>query len=438
MKGMRFLPVILMLVLIGSVCATSLCDCFTSHSDAKEGADANRDENLYLMDSDEEGVEETDTEDVDTSPEQTFVEVPIPACVKRLLDYADWWADTICVVDGTAYYWAYEDYGRCNVIFNKDKVLLAAPILCIDSFAPGCDTKFYVSNAGKSVLVDFSDKKTLERLNSLSRLLPSFTRYRKDSIAGFGRTAFYSFAVDFPNTSIPHSNSIRKWLVKVVERSQSLDEDIPGVSSLYIGYSKRPYGGWTYSGNISDNRQVARFATNLYFAIKKGEYGTNQKDYPSTLFADLNLQAMVYNKRYVTYQEYTHDYNGGAHGFYTERLVSYDHVYQQEIDYDYLFKPDCKDEVLTILLDEAKKTPQYKEWEPNIMYYVKNQDEDGIGKGELKLPTPGLSEDGVVFSFQPYSISCFAAGPFHFTIPYSRVKQCLTTRGKWCVGLATE
>jgi hypothetical protein len=438
MKGMRFLPVILMLVLIGSVCATSLCDCFTSHSDAKEGADANRDENLYLMDSDEEGVEETDTEDVDTSPEQTFVEVPIPACVKRLLDYADWWADTFCVVDGTAYYWAYEDYGRCNVIFNKDKVLLAAPILCIDSFAPGCDTKFYVSNAGKSVLVDFSDKKTLERLNSLSRLLPSFTRYRKDSIAGFGRTVFYSFAVDFPNTSIPHSNSIRKWLVKVVERSQSLDENIPDVSSLYIGYSKRPYGGWTYSGSISDNRQVARFATNLYFAIKKGEYGTNQEDYPSTLFADLNLQAMVYNKRYVTYQEYTHDYNGGAHGFYTERLVSYDHVYQQEIDYDYLFKPDCKDEVLTILLDEAKKTPQYKEWEPNIMYYVKNQDEDGNGTGELVLPTPGLSEEGVVFSFQPYSISCFAAGPFHFTIPYSRVKQYLTTRGKWCVGLASE
>ena len=223
-----------------------------------------------------------------------------------------------------------------------------------------------------------------------------------------------------------------------MERSQSLDENIPDVSSLYIGYSKRPYGGWTYSGSISDNRQVARFATNLYFAIKKGEYGTNQEDYPSTLFADLNLQAMVYNKRYVTYQEYTHDYNGGAHGFYTERLVSYDHVYQQEIDYDYLFKPDCKDEVLTILLDEAKKTPQYKEWEPNIMYYVKNQDEDGNGTGELVLPTPGLSEDGVVFSFQPYSISCFAAGPFHFTIPYSRVKQCLTTRGKWCVGFATE
>ena len=439
MKGMRILPVMLLLLFIGCICATSLRDCFVSHTGVGDKENLEGNDFSYMIELCHDEVEDVDAEvDVDTASVPSIDPVPIPSFVNRLLDYADWWADTICVVNGTAYYWAYEDYGRYNVIFNKDKVLLAAPVLCIDSFASGCDTKFYVSNAGKSVLIDFSDKKTLGKLKSLSRLLPSFTRYRKDSIAGFGRTVFYSFAVDFPITSIPHSNHIRKWLVKVVERSQSLDEDIPDVSSLYIGYSKRPYGGWTYSGNISDNRQVARFATNLYFAIKKGEYGTNPEGYPSTLFADLNLQAMVYNQRFVTYQEYTHDYNGGAHGFYTERLVSYDYIHQQEIDYDYLFKPECKDEVLTILVDEAKKTPQYKEWEPNIMYYVKNQDEDGNGTGELVLPTPGLSEDGVVFSFQPYSISCFAAGPFHFTIPYSRVKQYLTTRGKWCVGLETE
>ena len=137
----------------------------------------------------------------------------------------------------------------------------------------------------------------------------------------------------------------------------------------------------------------------------------------------------------MTYQEYTHDYNGGAHGFYTERLVSYDHVHQQEIDCDYLFKPERMSDVLSILLDEAKKTQQYKEWEPNIMDYVTNQDEDGNETGGFTLPTPGLSEDGIVFSFQPYAISCFAAGTFHFTIPYSRIKHCLTTRGKWCVGL---
>lgn len=407
---MRLLPVILMLLLIGGVCAISLCDCFASDPDVKEGVDVNRDKYSYIME-----YADNEAEDVDTSLVQSFVPVPIPTFVKRLLNYADWWADTICVVNGTAYYWGYEDYGRCNVIFNKEKVLLAAPVLYIDSFAPDCDTKFYVSNAGKRVLVDFSDKKTFERLKSLSNVLPSFTRYRKDNIVGFGRSVFYSFAVDFPKASIPNFIHIRKWLIKLVERSLSLDKDIPTVSS------------------INDNRQVAEFAANLYFAIKKGEYGTNEEDYPSALFADLNLQALVCNKRYVTYQEYTHDYNGGAHGFYTERLVSYDHVHQQEIDFDYLFNPDCKDEVLTILLDEAKKTPQYKEWEPNIMNYVTKKNEDGNETGDFTLPAPGLSEDGVVFSFQPYSISCFAAGPFHFTIPYKRLLPYFTERAKWCL-----
>lgn len=437
MKEMRLLPVILMLLLIGSVCAISLQDCFASHTDNGNEKDETENVYSYIADTDNgEADDENNTEsDDDTEYVSSYVPVPIPTFVNRLLDYADWWADTISVVNGTAYYWGYENFCRSNVLFNQNKVLVAAPVLHVDSFASGCNTKFYVSNAAKRVLVDFTDNNTFDRLKSLSRILPSFTRYRKDTIADFGRTVLYSFAADFPSATTPNSNEIRKWLVKLVERSQSLDEDVPAVTSIYIGYSKRSYGGWTYRGNINDNRQIGRFAASLYFAIKKGEYGTNDEDYPTTLFADLNLQAIVCNKRYVTYQEYTHDYNAGAHGFYTERLVSYDLVHQQEIDCDYLFKPECMNDVLSILVDEAKKTPQYKEWEPNIEYNVANKDEEGNEIGGFTLPAPGLSEDGVVFSFQPYAISCFAAGAFHFTIPYSRIKHCLTTRGKWCVGL---
>ena len=435
MKGMRLLPVILVLLLIGGVCATNLRDVYPSHPNAMDEKVVNADDDSIVVESDDDDTYVSAAVDDDISSVESFTPVPIPSFVKRLLDYADWWADTICVVNGTAYYWAYEEFGRCNIIFNKDKVLLAAPVLCIDSFAPDSDYKFYVSNVGKSVLVDFSDKKTFERLKLLSKVLPSFARYRKDSMAGFGRTVFYGFAVDFPKASIPNSNRIRKWLVKLVERSQSHDEDVPDVSSLYIGYSRRLYDDWKYQGDINDNEQVARFVTNLYFALKKGEYGTNEEDYPSALFSVLNLQAVVCNKRFVTYQEYIHDYNGGAHGFYTERLVSYDHVHQQGIDYSYLFKSGCMEDVLSILLDEAKKTPQYKEWEPNIKDYVTKKDKDGKETGVIALPNPGLSEDGVVFSFQPYSISCFAAGPFHFTIPYNRVKHYMTEEGKWCVGL---
>ena len=330
MKGMRLLPVLLVLLLIGGVCATNLRDVFPSHPDTRDGKDVNEEVDSCIIEFDDDSDDPVVEDDDISVP--SFTPVTIPSFVNRLLDYADWWADTICVVNCTAYYWAYEEYGRCNVIFNKDRFLLAAPVLCIDSFAPDCDYKFHVSNVGKSVLVDFSDKKTFERLKCLSKVLPSFTRYRKDSIAGFGRNVFYSFTVDFPKSSLPNSSRIGNWLVKLVERSQSHNEDVPDVSALYIGFSRRSYDGWAYQGNTNDKEQVAKFATNLYFAIKKGEYGTNEEDYPSALFSILNLQAVVCNKRFVTYQEYTHDYNGGAHGFYTERLVSYDHAHQQEID----------------------------------------------------------------------------------------------------------
>ena len=432
---MRLLPTLLILMLVGGVCMTSIRECVVSHQEAKDDEEVEEDKYSFITDTyDKEAEEESDTEsENDTEEVYSYVPVPIPASVNSLLKYADWWADTVCVVNGTAYYLAYEGYCRTSVLFNKERVLLAAPMVQIDSFASGCDTKFYVSNAAKRVLVDFSDEKTLEKLKPLGATLPSFTRYRKDTIAEFGRTVFYSFAADFPDASVIHSDAIRQWLVKLIERSQALDEDLPYVTTISLKYSKRHYGGWAYKGNVSDNEKIARFIASIYFAIKKAEYGTNDEDYPTDLFSDLNLQAVVCNNRYVTYQEYTNDFNAGIHGYYTERLVSYDHVHQQEIDCDYLFKPECMEEILSILQEEAEKTHQYKEWQPNIMDGVAVRDEDGNRTGEFTLPTPGRSEDGVVFSFQPYAICCFAAGTFHFTVPYSRIKHCLTERGLWCV-----
>lgn len=372
--------------------------------------------------------------DVDSGEVLGWMPPVIPTCVKQLLKDSDWSADTICVVDGKAYYLAHDGYYRTSVIYSEDGIIVSNPVLLIDSFAPGSKEKFYVSVVGKTVTANFSDKRSINKLASLSQVLPGFCRYRHDTIADFGKTVLYSFAVDFPTSKVKNAGAITKWLVKLVERSQSAEESLPVPSALYIGYNKRMNDGLIYRGEINDSEQIGRFAVSHYFAIKKGEYGDIDEDYPSTLFADLNLQAVVYNKRYVTYQEYTHDYNAGMHGFYTERLVSYDHVHRQEIDCVYLFKPERMKDVLLILIEEAMKTPQYNEWEPNIMEYVANKDEDGNQTGGFTLPTPGLSEDGIVFSFQPYAISCFAAGTFHFTIPYRRIKHCLTKRARWCVG----
>lgn len=93
---------------------------------------------------------------------------------------------------------------------------------------------------------------------------------------------------------------------------------------------------------------------------------------------------------------------------------------------------------MELLVDEAEGNPNYREWKPDIKSYVFDKDEEGHPTGKVNLPQPGLSENGVVFSFQPYEISCFAAGTFHFTIPYERLKPYLTDRAKWCINMGCE
>ena len=134
-------------------------------------------------------------------------------------------------------------------------------------------------------------------------------------------------------------------------------------------------------------------------------------------------------------QQFTHEYDGGVHGYYTERLVSFDHIHKQEIDNKYLFIDNSIDSIVGLLMDEAKKTPHYWEWKPDIKRHVFVTDEHDNPTGEIRLPQPGLAEDGLVFSFQPYEISCFAAGTFHFTIPYNRLRPYLSDKAKWCLNM---
>ena len=132
---------------------------------------------------------------------------------------------------------------------------------------------------------------------------------------------------------------------------------------------------------------------------------------------------------------FTNDYNGGMHSYYTDQLVSYDCVHHESIGWEYLFKPKTEKSVLRQLEMIAEADEKYQLWDADIWDFIRRVDDDGNPTGEILLPIPSLTPDGVLFSFQPYEISCFAAGCFHFTIPYSRLTTYLTDRAKWCIGL---
>lgn len=225
----------------------------------------------------------------------------------------------------------------------------------------------------------------------------SFYRYKKERLAEFSNGVRFSFSCDFPDSSVPHAKEIRWWLGKKAIDALTSDE--------------------SYQRKIINDNLLEKYVSGLYFSSKKGEYSKLGKDHPFSEFFELNLQSVKYSSHYVTYQILTHEYGGGAHGYYTERFISYDYVHNQEIDYQYLFKKGCEEDILKVLVDEARKDSHYQEWKP-----------------ELCLSHFGLSSKGVVFSFQPYEISCFAAGTFHFVVPYKRLKPFLSDKAKWCIG----
>ena len=272
-------------------------------------------------------------------------------------------------------------------------------------------------------------------MSTLSVTLPEFKTSRYHVMADFSENVSYDISVDFPKRTITNCDAITKWLIGKIEDSENMHGELPPLNAFYIGYAKRPNTGWRYDGDIHNTNSIFKFASDVYFATVKGDYGLDENDYPFSLFSILCLKAFVKNCRFVTFQQYTHDYYGGAHGYYTERLISFDPIHKKEIDYKYMFKDNCMEDIIVLLKEEACKSPNYQEWNPNIDEFVCVKDEDDKPTGLYRLPHPGLSNDGVVFSFQPYEISCFAAGTFHFTIPYERLRPYLTDEARWCLSM---
>lgn len=414
---MRLVPILAIFCIIGSI--------LFCHVSASTKANA------------EPKTEEVDEESYDDG----WVEPPIPEFVKNYLDSSDWSIDTICVVNGKAFYFASDIFSRTNIIYDEDKIYADNPTLYYDSLETKEPYKFMVHTAVKSLTVDFTDKQSLAGMSAFNEGEKDTKCYKKDFFAPFGRNVVYRFEMDFQDVRTKHSTEINSWLVSVVNKSLSTDANLPEATAMYIGYSKNNYSDWKYKGNVNDFEGIAKFASDKYFALKHIEYGDSVEDYPYALYFDLSVKKIFENKNIVSYLKYTHDYEGGAHGYYTEFFISFDKVNKQEIDWDYLFKPDCRKRVMAIFYEVVKNDKHYQQFEntasiKGIREHFELNLDAGLCDGEVVIPQPGISKDGVVFSFQPYAISCFAAGVFHFTVPYKSLMPYLTDKAKRQIALS--
>ena len=427
MKDMRVLAVFMLMLLLGGVFGLTPSACKGNQPVTEQDTE---DSAVYDAATDYE-ENEYDEED-SISNEYSWESPAIPQFVRRLNSNGDWSADTICVVNGKAFYRAYDNC--MSAVYSEDGVLAAGPSLSVLPYDKEKNI-FHVSVVGKDLLVDFANRESRKQISALSVSLPEFKMFHRHVTADFCERVSYDIAVDFPKRTVADCDVITKWLIGIIEDSENMHGELPPLNAFYIGYAKRSNTGWRYDGDIHNTKRILKFASDVYFATIKGDYGLDENDYPFSLFSILCLKAYVKNNRFVTFQQYTHDYYGGAHGYYTERLISFDPIHKKEIDYKYMFKDNCMENIIVLLKEEACKSPNYQEWKPNIDEFVCVKDEDDKPTGLYRLPQPGLSNDGVVFSFQPYEISCFAAGTFHFTIPYERLRPYLTDKARWCLNM---
>lgn len=378
-----------------------------------------------------ESAERTeDTDSIATLKKEKTEEKKVPHFVEGLLDSPEWRnIETIAQIGNQAYYCAIDDYRRTTIIYNDKKVLVEDPSLFIYRTSnKGEPLKFLCSIVGKSIIIDYNDSSSLAKLETLNYLSPSFRRFKKDHWMDTIHLNLYHFCVDFPDTSVAHANEINSWIVKNVTETTN-EYDNP---QLY---------NHKYKGRNNNPEALARFAANCFFDGIRHESAF--EELPNRFHMILDLRARLLTKQFVTYQRTTHSYSGGAHGYFTERLISYDYINKQEIDWDYLFEPRHKKDIENLFIDCVCHDTKYAYIEnvkdrDAVIRKFSLKDEEDNPTGEFSLPQPGLAQDGIVFSFQPYDISSFAAGTFHFTIPYEKVKNFLTHKGKQCIELISD
>lgn len=354
------------------------------------------------------------------------------------------WVDTLCVCHGKTYCLAFDAYSRTILLYNENKILANDPALNVERISEKYDTKFYISVPGRLLNVDLEDLESTECIKGLGFMPEGFTRFSKDywsNMLDRPQETLYSMTVDYPDKRYSERAALRSWLVEKIGKSIAETEEMPEYADMYIGHAKRNPTECKYNGNINDCDSIGQFAADCYFSKVRAEFV--EEDFPPTLYRIYDMRISETNERFVTYRQYTHEHWGGAHGFYTERLLSYDVVHEEEIDFDYLFRKGTENRIKELLFKIALKDPLFRLRENiNSMEDVKfrflgGEMEDGKLRfaqtvEEFKLPQPGLSDTGIVFSFQPYEIGSFASGAFHFTIPYNEAKPYLTQKAEWC------
>lgn len=324
-------------------------------------------------------------------------------------------------------------------------------MLTYDSVGPSL---LKLSLVTREIIVDMDDSDVINKIKNFMNPIEGFKRFSNryeeclDSLyyEGYGYDEYmggFSFEIDYPDSCNENAEKIKRFICELTGISESEKAKVPRLSAFYAGFNQIKNYRRVYSGNTDDMLELSDFLAHRTFENWKrgGDFGMGSSE------ATLAIRPHIANKRYITFSKYEYDREGTGHGMYTETFHTFDLMSGKKLKNKDVFKPQSLDKVKMKLFEVMAKDPHYLEWHGGSVSATEIESlieawqspspalegtewEEPKRDFKFDLPEGALTDFGVVFSFQPYEIDCWAAGAYHFIVPYSKIRPYLTTKVK--------
>lgn len=359
------------------------------------------------------------------------------------------WIDTIMCAKGHAFGYS-GDVTEWRGWY-MDTVLVGDDIMLrYDSVGP---STLRLSLVTRELLVDLGNPEALEKIRDFMKPIDGFKRFKKgyeeclDSVVEEYGTiknmGSFSFEVDYPDSCMTNAVKINRLICELTGLSENEKAKVPGLAAFYAGFNKTKNYRPVYTGNTEDMQSLSDFLA--YKTFENWKHG-GELDMGSSV-STLVIKPHIVNERYVTFSKYEYEREGIGHGMYTETFHTFDLKTGNKLLNNDIFKSQSIDQIKMKLFEVMAKDPHFLAWHGGTVSSTEIegmieawQSPSPVLKGteweeperdfNFQLPEGALTGSGVLFSFQPYEIDCWAAGVYHFIVPYSKLQPYLTSKVK--------
>lgn len=306
----------------------------------------------------------------------------------------------------------------------------------------------------REIIVDLGDSDVINKIRSFMGPIDGFLRFSKnyeeclDSVysEGYGYYGYmggFTFEADYPDSCNENGRKIKRFICDLTGISESEKVKVPSLSAFYAGINQTKRYRRVYSGNTDDMQALSDFLAHRTFENwrRGGDFDMGSSK------ATLVIRPHIANNRYVTFSKYEYDREGTGHGMYTATFHTFDLASGKKLSNKDLFRPQSLDKVKMELFGIMAKDSKYLEWHGGSVtssdvadmieaWQSPDPDLDDTEWKEPKkefrfdLPDGALTDSGILFSFQPYEIDCWAAGTYHFIVPYGIIMPYMTSKAK--------